>query len=97
MFLILWWLVFRCFAYKHSHIALCGKNISICTFEKLTLKTYIIPVEKIQTVEISQNIFQLKKDTCNIKLSLFAEKKSTHKIKQLDRKTAENFLKKSGY
>ena len=97
MFLILWWLVFRCFAYKHSHIALCGKNISICTFEKLTLKTYIIPVEKIQTVEISQNIFQLKKDTCNIKLSLFAEKKSTHKIKLLDRKTAENFLKKSGY
>lgn len=97
IFLILWWFAFRCFAYRHSHIALCGNNISICTYEGLTLKTYIIPIGKIQSVEISQNIFQLKKDTCNVTLSIYAEKKSTHKIKQLDRKTAGKLLKKIGY
>lgn len=97
MLLILWWFAFRCFAYRHSHIALCGRNISVCTYERLTLKKYIIPIEKIQSVEISQNIFQLKKDTCNVKLSIYAEKKTSHRIKQLDRKTAKKLIEKLVY
>lgn len=90
--LFIWWTVFRIFAHKNSHIGLCNNSFSICCYKRLTLKKYIIPYDKIQYIGMTQNIFQRRKGTCNIKVYMYSEKKSVHIARHINKSAAEKLL-----
>lgn len=90
---LLWWIAFRIFAHRHSHIAVNSKYFIGCGYKICTLKKYIIPFDKIQYVSIKQSIFQRCKNTCDIQVYLYFEKRACHIVKHLPKEQAEELIK----
>ena len=92
LFIAIWWLMFRMFAYFHSRIAVNDKCLIVCTFHRMTLKKHYIPFDMIQYVEINHSPFQKRKNKCTMIVSIYSENKRSVKIKQLPRKAAIELL-----
>ena len=83
LLVVIWWLLFRIFCYKESHIGYNAQSLIVCCFHRLVLKKYYIPVDNIQKIEISQSFFQKRSGKCNVKVYLYFEKRAVCRIKQL--------------
>ena len=92
LFIVIWWLMFRIFAYLHSRIAVNDKCLIVCTFHRMTLKKHYIPFEMIQYVEINHSPFQKRKNKCTMIVSIYSENRRSVKIKQLPREAAIELL-----
>ncbi len=92
IFIVVWWLMFRMFAYSHSRIAVNDKCLIVCTFKKMTLKKHYIPFEMIQYAELNHSPFQKRKKKCTMIVSVYSENKRSVKIKQLPREAAVRLL-----
>lgn len=90
--LLIWWLLFRIFAHKNSHIGICKNSLAICCYKRLTLKKYIIPFDKIQCIKITQNLLQRRKGNCHIKVYMYSERKSIHIARHFNKAAADAFL-----
>lgn len=87
-----WWLLFRLFAHRKSHIGVSQDKLVMCCFKGLTVKKYFIPSDKLTRTEISQNFFQRRAGTCSVRAYMFAEKKAVHTVRHLDKKETEKLL-----
>lgn len=88
----IWWMLLRIYAYRNAHMGICGRYLTLCSFNKLMLKHYYIPFDKIQWFEIKRSFFQKKSGTCNLKIHLYSEKNVTCYIKQLPVAKVRSFL-----
>ena len=88
----IWWLLFRIFAHRKSHIGISSDKLVLCGFKGLNVKKYIIPSDKITRTEISQNYFQRLAGTCSLRAYMFAEKRAIHTVRHLDKKETEELL-----
>ncbi len=79
----IWWLLFRIFSYRHAYMGLTDSHLIVCSYQNLTLKKHYIPFSMIQSIRIEQNIFQKMRGKCNVNVSIFAEKRTLCKVKQL--------------
>ena len=81
---LIWWTLFRLFARSRSFAAVNDDCVIMCSYDRLTLKKYIIPKDKVQFVSISQSIFQKRKNTCSVRVYMFFEKRACHTVKHID-------------
>lgn len=93
LIVVLWWLLFRIFAYRSAHIGFNRQSMIVCTFHRLTVRKSYIPFRNIQKVEITQSIFQQRSGKCNIKVYLNFEKRAVCHIKQLSQKEVLSLLR----
>lgn len=89
---LLWWIVFRLFSYRYSHLAVNENYLIVCGYKIWTLKKYIIPFDKIQYISIKQNIFQRRKGMCDIKVYLYFEKRAFHIVRHISKNKAEDLI-----
>lgn len=90
---LVWWIMFRIFAHKHSHIAINKKYLIASGYDKWTLKKYIIPFKQLQYISITQSIFQRLKGTCNVHIYLYYEKRAYQTVKHLPIKQVNEIYK----
>ena len=81
---LVWWTLFRLFARSRSFAAVNDDCVIMCSYDRLTLKKYIIPKDKVQYVSISQSIFQKRKNTCSVRVYMFFENRACHTVKHID-------------
>ena len=93
LFIVLWWIMFRIFAYFHARIAVNEKCLIVCTFHKMTLKKHFIPFEMVQYAEITRTPFQKRKGKCSLSIGIYSEKRKSLKVKQLPLDAARELLK----
>lgn len=89
---LMWWLFFRIFAHKYSHLAINNKCAIVCGYKIWTMKKYLIPFDKIQYISVKQSIFQKRKNTCDVRIYLFFEKRASHTVKHLPKEQAEQMV-----
>lgn len=89
---LFWWMLFRIFAHEYSHLGITSKHLVVCSFRKLTLKTYYIPFDKIQCAKITQSIPQRLAKTCNVKVYLYFENRAFHTVKHIPLDKAKTLL-----
>lgn len=89
---LFWWMLFRIFSHRYAHLGISSKYIIICGFSRLTLKTYYIPFDKIQSVEVTQSIPQRFADTCSVTVYLYFENKKSHTVKHLPKDKVDELL-----
>ena len=89
---LFWWMLFRIFAHKYSHLGITSKHLVVCSFQKLTLKTYYIPFNKIQCAKITQSIPQRFAKTCNVQVYLYFENRAVHTVKHIPLDKAKELL-----
>ena len=89
---LFWWMLFRIFAHEYSHLGITSKHLVVCSFQKLTLKTYYIPFNKIQCAKITQSIPQRLAGTCNVQVYLYFENRAVHTVKHIPLDKAQNLL-----
>ena len=80
---LVWWIMFRIYAHRHSHLALNSRQLIVSSYRKLTVQKYIIPFEQLQYISIIQNPMQRLAHTCTVKVYLYYEKRAFHTIKNL--------------
>ncbi len=80
---LVWWILFRLLSYKQAMVAINDQAVIACGYKVWTSKKYIIPYEKIQYINIQQNIFQRHAGTCDVKIHLLFEAKVCHTVKHL--------------
>lgn len=80
---LIWWILFRLLSYKQAMLAVNEQAVIACGYKALTSKKYIIPYEKIQYINIQQNIFQHRAGTCDVRIHLLFESKVCHTVKHL--------------
>lgn len=90
---LFWWMMFRIFAHAYAHLGIHSKYLVVCGFQKFTLKTYYIPLDKVQCIEMTQSIPQRLTDTCNVRVYVYFEKRAFHVVKQLPRHQTEELLR----
>lgn len=81
---LVWWTLFRLFARSRSFAAVNDDCVIMCSYDRLTLKKYIIPKDKVQYVSITQSIFQKRKNTCSVRVYMYFEKRACHIVKHID-------------
>lgn len=86
---LFWWILFRIFAHKHSHFAMNNRCAIVCGYKIWTLKKYLIEFDKIQYISIKQSVFQKHKNTCDVRVYLYFEKRACHTVKHLPKTEAE--------
>ena len=89
---LLWWLFFRIFAHRYSHLAVNSKYLIACGYNIWTLKKYLIPFDKIQYISIKQSIFQKRKGTCDVRIYLYFEKRACQTVKHIPKEQAEELI-----
>lgn len=91
---LIWWILFRVSAYRHSKACLYPKQLLINGFRRLSLISGNIPLNKIQSIQITQNPLQKKVKRANLKIYVFSERKDYFLVKHLDLANVENFVEK---
>ena len=89
---LFWWMLFRIFSHRYAHLGISSKYIVICGFSGLTLKTYYVPFDKIQSVEVTQSIPQRFADTCSVRVYLYFENRNFHTVKHLPKDKVDELL-----
>ena len=89
---LFWWILFRIFAHKHSHLAMNNRCAIVCGYKKWTVQKYLIEFDKIQYISIKQSIFQKRKNTCDVRVYLYFEKRASHTVKHLPKDEAEKLV-----
>lgn len=88
-FVSLLWFVFRIIAFYRSCI-LAGENLVLVKwFSRLNFTSVVFDKSKVSAIEISQSIFQKRKGTCNIKITLKLKRAYRVRIKHIDFKKAQ--------
>ena len=78
---LVWWIMFRIYAYRHSRLAINQKCVIVNGFRKWTMQKYIIPFSRIQYVSMTQSLLQKTRGTCNFYVYLYFEKRAFHTVK----------------
>lgn len=86
---LVWWIMFRIFAHRHSHLAINKRFLIVCGYQKWTMQKYFIPFERVQYITVTQNILQKRKGTCNVKVYLYYEKRAYHTVKHISKEKAD--------
>lgn len=89
---LFWWMLFRIFAHEYAHLGINSKHLIVCGFSGLTLKTYYIPFDKVQYLEITQSIPQRLSGNCNVKVYVYFENRAFHTVKHLSKKQVDDLL-----
>ncbi len=89
---LFWWMLFRVFAHRYAHLGVSDKHLIVCGFSRLTLKTYYIPFDKVQCVEMTQSLPQRLAHTCNVRVYVYFEKRAFHIVKHLPYQRVQAFL-----
>lgn len=92
--ILLWWILFRMFAYKHSSIILYSDTIVASGYNSLTLVSGNICLNKIQSIEIRQNILQKISKKANLKIYILSEQRDSFIIKHLNLFEVEKVVEK---
>ena len=93
LFLLLWWILFRIWSHRKSHIGFNDRFFVVSGFSKLTQKKYYIPFRKIQRITLTQSIPQRIAGNCTVKVYLYFEKRACHTVRHLPKKEAEQLLR----
>lgn len=88
--ILAWWIIFRVLAFKNTKLIICDNCIISCGYKGLSLINTIIPLEKIQNIEIKQNPFQHLSNRCSFHVFFFSQSKERTIIKHLDIEKVEN-------
>lgn len=91
---LIWWTIFRIIAYKHSKVCLYSNNLLINGFKHLSLVSGNISLNKIQSIQITQNPLQQKTKRANLKVYIFSEREDYFIVKHLNLTDVENFVEK---
>lgn len=90
-FLTLWcivWYLIRITAFHRSHIETNSEILKMSTFSALSLITVFIPTKNIIKTRVTQNIFQQRKGTCNLKVFIRHPKRKNFSIRHISIKKA---------
>ena len=80
---IIWWIIFRVYAFKTSFISICDNCAAINSYDRLTMRKFYIPFDKLQYITIKQNPFQKRKGCCNMTIYMYYEKTVKRTVRQL--------------
>ena len=86
------WCFFRANAFSKSALSLNDRFVYLRSYRRVTLKSTIIPVNKIQLCVKRVNLFQRRTKTCNIKIYIYGEKRTFVEIKYLSESDADDFI-----
>jgi uncharacterized membrane protein YdbT with pleckstrin-like domain len=94
--LSLWLLILSNLAFKTSGFCISKeKNIVIInTNDLFSIFSVVVPSNKINLIEIHQNLFQKKNNFCDIVISIFSKKEKLFRVKNLNITDVEEGLKK---
>ncbi len=87
---ILVWIVFRLIAFGKVSFSYGDEGITITNYTGLSFNENLIPLKKLQKLEITQSIFQKINGRCNIVAYLYSENNMRLKIKQISLDSAKN-------
>ena len=91
--LIIVWCLFRIKAFSCSALSLNESFVYIRSYRRITLKSTIIPISKIQLCVKRVSIFGRYSGTCNIRIYIYGEKRTFVDIKHLNNRQADAFIK----
>ena len=77
---LVWWIMFRIYAYRHSRLAINQKCVIVNGFRKWTMQKYIIPFSRIQYVSMTQSLLQKTRGTCNFFFFFYFKKSAFHTV-----------------
>ncbi len=86
------WCFFRANAFSKSALSLNDRYVYLRSYRRITLKSTIIPIGKIQLCVKRVNFFQSRTKTCNIKIYIYGEKRTFVEIKHLSESDADKFI-----
>lgn len=78
------WCFFRVKAFSSSAISVNEKFVYVRFYKRVTLKSTIIPINKIQLCVKRVSIFQKLSNTCNIRIYIYGERRTFVEIKHLN-------------
>lgn len=84
LFLLSIWLIFRVVAFKRTSLSITSKEVIATGFKKLNIIETTINLENLQSVLITQTIFQKFSKSCNVNFYIFAENRTFYTVKHLD-------------
>ena len=87
---ILVWIVFRLIAFGRVSFSYGDEGITLINYTGLSLNENLIPLKKLQKLEITQSIFQKINGRCNIVVYVYSENNMKLKIKQISLDNAKN-------
>lgn len=83
----------RIAAHKKAFLYADKKKAIISFYKKMSFTKTLIPISKIQGIEITQSIFQRYRNLCNINVYVYSENKRCFKIKHLKLSSGMKFSK----
>lgn len=91
---LLWWILFRVQAHRHSGVAVNNGVLNLRGFKKLTLFSEFIPIENITQLQLSQSMFQKFSNRCNLKIFVAVSSQKSFSCKHLSLNDVENLVEK---
>ncbi len=86
--------VFRIKAFDNTAISINDKFVYVSTFRRVTLKSTLIPINKIQLCVKRRSFFQRCSNACNIRIYIYGEKRTFVEIKHLANHEAAMLIEK---
>ena len=84
--------LFRLKAFENSSISLNKQFLYVNFFRRVTLKSTLIPMSKIQLCVKRTSLFQRYSGTCNVRIYIYGEKRTFVEIKYLDSLETDKFI-----
>ncbi len=91
--MLLLWCFFRIKAFEQSAISANSGFVYIRSYRRVTLRSTIVPISKIQLCVKRVSILQKRTSTCNIRIYIHGEKRTFVEIKHLDENEADKIIK----
>ncbi|MDD5923677.1 MAG: PH domain-containing protein [Clostridia bacterium] len=87
---ILIWIVFRLMAFGRASFSYGDEGITLTNYNGFSFNENLIPLKKLQKLDITQSIFQKINGRCNIIVYVYSENNMKLKIKQISLDSAKN-------
>ena len=84
------WCFFRVAAFRNSELLANERFVYVKSFRRITLRSTLIPIDKIQFCVKRVGRFQQK--TCAVRIYIYGEKRTFVQIKHLSQSSADRFL-----
>ena len=85
-------LIVRYEAYRTSGVTLTNDLIVVNGYRMMSLYSVYVPRNKVQNVNVNQNIFQRRSNACNFRVSIYSEKRKYFECKHLNYNNIKQFV-----
>lgn len=90
---ITWWFFLRLVAHRTSGLSLLDEHIVVSGYNKLSLVSATVDLEKVQAISIYQNPFQRFNGLCKVRVYVFSETNEFFTVKNLELKEVKNLVR----